>query len=103
MVMPSLKEGFGVAALEAAACGRPVIASDVGGIPEVLVDKETGIMVPVNDVDRLAEAIIMLARDAEMRDEMGRSGYEFVKQNFTWEMSLDMMTALYRKVLDECQ
>jgi len=101
MVMPSVKEAFGVAALESLACGRPVVASKVGGIPEVLVDNETGILVDKGDPDKLAAAIIRLARDAALRERMGRAGHQFVKDNFTWERSLDLMVDVYNRVLHE--
>ena len=101
VVMPSLSESFGVAALEAGACGRPVVASRVGGIPEVVVDGKTGLLVPPGDADALAGAILRLADDREKMAAMGRQGYEFVRENFTWEESLDMMAALYEWVIDE--
>ncbi len=101
LVMPSMKEAFGVVVLEAGACRRPVIASSVGGVPEVLVDGKTGILVDKGDVDQLAEAIIRLAEDAALRDKMGLAAYEFVRDNYTWEKSLDMMTDLYERLLHE--
>ncbi len=105
MVMPSVmdSESFGVAALEASACGRPVIASNVGGVPEVVVNGKTGILVPPNDPHKLAEAIIRLAQDAETREKMGKTGYEFVKQHYSWERSLDMMCDLYERLINENQ
>jgi len=101
MVMPSLMEAFGVAALEASACGRPVIASNVGGVPEVVKDGITGILVPPNDPHQLAEAIIRLVQDAEVREKMGKAGYEFVKERYSWERSLDMMSDLYERLIYE--
>ena len=101
MVMPSLTEAFGVAALEASACGRPVIASNVGGVPEVVLDGTTGILVPPKDPDKLAQAIINLAQDADTREKMGKAGYEFVKQRYSWEGSLDMMCDLYERLINE--
>lgn len=101
MVMPSLIEAFGVAALEASACGRPVIASNVGGVAEVVLDGTTGILVPSKNSHKLAEAIIRLARDAEAREKMGKAGYEFVKKHYSWERSLDMMSDLYERLIDE--
>jgi len=103
MVMPSVmdSESFGVAALEASACGRPVIASNVGGVPEVVLDGTTGILVPPKDPDKLAKAIIKLAQDVEVREKMGRAGYEFVKQRYSWERSLDMMCDLYERLINE--
>jgi glycosyltransferase involved in cell wall biosynthesis len=101
MVMPSLVEGFGVASLEAAACGRPVIASNVGGVPEVVQDGRTGILVPPGDHRRLAEAIVKLSGDAQLCRQMGQAGHRFVKENYSWEKSLDMMCSLYDKLIHE--
>jgi glycosyltransferase involved in cell wall biosynthesis len=100
MVMPSVTESFGVAALEASACGRPVVASNVGGIPEVLRDGVTGVLVPPRDVNRLAEAIIRLAQDRQLCERMGLAGHQFVKDNYTWDRSLDMMSSLYDRLID---
>ncbi|UCD64018.1 MAG: glycosyltransferase [Candidatus Zixiibacteriota bacterium] len=99
MVMPSLSESFGVAVLETAACARPAIASDVGGVPEVLQDGKTGLLVPAGAVDPLAEAINRLAEDVDLRFALGLAGRRFVKENFDWQKSLDMMTALYDRLL----
>lgn len=103
MVMPSVleSESFGVAVLEASACCRAVIASDVGGVPEVLVDSKTGFLVPKGDVNKLAATIIKLANDVSMMKKMGEAGYCFVKENYDWEKSLDMMTGLYERLLHE--
>lgn len=101
MVMPSLQESFGVAALEAGACGRPVIATRVGGIPEIVLNNRTGLLVPPNDVEALAEAIVKLAKDEELRRAMGKAAYEFVRDNYSWEKSLDQMCGIYERVLNE--
>jgi len=99
LVMPSLEEAFGVVALEASACGRPVITSDVGGTSEVVIDGQTGVLVPPGDVSALAKAIVKLARDRQRCEQMGQAGYEFVKKNYLWERSLDLMDALYQRVI----
>jgi glycosyltransferase involved in cell wall biosynthesis len=101
MVMPSLWESFGVAVLDASASGRAVIASNAGGIPEVLVNGETGILVPPDDHKALAEAIIRLGRDRDLTARMGKAGHEFVKNNYAWDKSLDMMTELYERLIYE--
>lgn len=101
MVMPSLREAFGVAALETGACGRPVIATRVGGIPEVVLNGRTGILVPPDDVDALATAITAMAADTAMRQGMGQAAYEYVRDNYAWNKSLDMMTSLYERLIDE--
>ncbi|MCP4685833.1 MAG: glycosyltransferase family 4 protein [bacterium] len=100
MVMPSLEEAFGVAALEASACGRPVVASNVGGTSEVVVDGQTGLMVPPGDVPALAEAIVKLARDRKACEQMGQAGREFVKEKYLWDRSLDLMDALYDRMIN---
>ncbi|PWB75289.1 hypothetical protein C3F09_02710 [candidate division GN15 bacterium] len=101
MVMPSLREAFGVAALEAGACGRPIIASRVGGVPEVILNGRTGLLVPPDDVDALATAITTLAADAAMRQTMGQAAFEYVRDNYSWNKSLDQMTTLYERLIDE--
>jgi len=101
MVMPSVmdSESFGVAVLEASACGRPVIASRVGGVPEVLADGRTGMLVPPRDVEALSAAIIGLVRDAGIRQEMGRAGHLFARDEYSWDRSLDQMSDLYERLI----
>ncbi|MCX6829226.1 MAG: glycosyltransferase [candidate division Zixibacteria bacterium] len=99
MVMPSLAESFGVAALEGAAVGLPVIASDVGGIPEVVEDGETGILVRPGDPESLAEAIMKLASDVELRKRMGKAGKEMVGRKYRWQASIDQMVQLYERLM----
>lgn len=99
MVMPSREEAFGVAVLEAAACGRPTIASRVGGVPEVLRDGETGLLVPPGDETALAEAILRLARDPETCRRMGEAGRLLVQEKYLWGHSLDRMTQLYESMI----
>jgi glycosyltransferase involved in cell wall biosynthesis len=98
-VMPSRAEGFGVAALEAAATELPVVASRVHGIPDVVSDGVTGLLVPPGNVPALAEAIGRLASDAELRTAMGRAGRAFVEQRYRWEDNCAQMESLYRRVL----
>ena len=99
MVMPSVmeSESFGVAVLEASAVGLPVIASNIGGVPGVLKDGETGILVPPGDVSKLADTIIRLADNAEVQKKMGEAGRKFVADNYRWDKCLDKMSALYEK------
>ncbi len=101
VVMPSLREAFGVAALDAAAAGRPVVATNVGGIPEAVVHGKTGLLVPAGDDAKLAEAILELAGDPKKLAAMGRAGYEFVRQEYSWEKSLDKMIDLYERLVHE--
>ena len=87
LVMPSRMESFGVAALEASACARPVIASDVGGVPEVVVDGRTGILVKPGNVEALADAIVRLANSRETMIQMGLEGRKFWKRNIVGKIT----------------
>lgn len=100
MVMPTIaREAFGVAVLEASACARPTIATRVGGVPEVLRDGETGILVPPEDVSALAGAILSLATDRKRCASLGLAAREFVQTHYDWQKSLDMMCDVYEQVL----
>lgn len=99
LAMPSRSESFGVAALEAAACGRPTVATRVGGIPEVVDDGVSGLLVAPGAVDQLAEALVRLAGEREMLAAMGEAARKLAEERFDWQRSLDMMTALYDRVL----
>jgi glycosyltransferase involved in cell wall biosynthesis len=99
MVMPSLQESFGVAVLEASAVGLPVIAGDVGGVPEVLISEKTGILVSPGNVDELSRAIIRLAENADLRKRMGLDGRKMVAEKFRWEICLDKMSELYERLI----
>ena len=81
-VLPSLEEGFPIAALDAMAAGVPVVASAVGGVPELIEDGKTGWLVRPRDVGALAGHIRLLTGSSEMRGRMGRAGYERVRTQF---------------------
>lgn len=97
--MPSRRESFGLSALEASACGVPVVASDIGGVPEVVRHGETGLLVPAGDVDALAVALRQLVQDAQRRRAMGAAGRRFVTERFEWSRCLGAMEQVYRGVL----
>lgn len=98
-VMPSTcQEAFGVAAIEAQACGVPVIASNSGGIPEAVLDGETGILAEPGNINQLAEAIEMLLDDEELRMRMSENAVEWSK-NFEWETSVSSMIEAYETLL----
>ena len=85
LAMPSLYEGLGVAALEAMAAGRPVVATRVGGLPESVVDGTTGFLVPPRNPAALAEAITKFIQSPSLAQKMGSSGRERVRQQFSLE------------------
>ena len=99
--MPSTWEGFGVAALEAEAMELPVVASNVHGIPDVVEDGVSGILVPPKDVDALVAAILRLLRDGEERRRMGHAGRELVACRYSWTDSTRRMEALYEELTRE--
>jgi glycosyltransferase involved in cell wall biosynthesis len=89
-VCPSVwNEPFGLTNLEAMAAGKPVVASRVGGIPEVVQDGETGILVPPKDTSKLANAISSLIRDKDARKRMGAKGSEAVRTRFSLDSMVD--------------
>ncbi|MBF6600346.1 MAG: glycosyltransferase [Dehalococcoidia bacterium] len=93
--MPSTWEGFGVSAIEASAMELPVVASDIHGIPDVVVDGVTGILVPPAAPPALAAAVERLARDASLRRAMGAAGRAFVAEHYRWQDNAAAMEALY--------
>lgn len=95
---PSHRESFGVAALEASACGLPVVASKVGGLRETIEDQATGILVPQEDTEALRNAIKQLAESAELRKRMGELGRQKVQKEYEWSNNVEQMKALYESI-----
>jgi L-malate glycosyltransferase len=98
-VMSSITEGLGTSLLDAMACGRPVVATSVGGIPEVVVDGETGLLVPPRDAAALADAIGRLLADPQLRQRMGAAGLQRVTERFTSEIMVRNTERMYRRIL----
>jgi len=99
-VMPSISEGFGVAAVEAQAMEIPVVATKVGGIPEVVLDGETGLLVELGNSEQLAQAILTLIENPTLRKQMGERGRRHVLANYRWEDNAALMDDLYKSVLN---
>lgn len=97
--MPSTWEGFGVSALEASAMRLPVVASNVHGIPDVVLDGETGILTPPTDVAAIAAAIARLAGDAALRDRLADAGRRYVEREYRWQDNAALMANLYDEML----
>lgn len=98
-VNPSRAESFGVAALEAAASGLPVVASRVGGLPEIVLDGETGVLVPPEDPAALAEALAALIREPERRRALGRAARARAVDRYDWRACAGAMERLYAALL----
>jgi glycosyltransferase involved in cell wall biosynthesis len=98
-VIPSLEEGFGIPAAEAMGCEIPVVATDAGGLPEVVADGVTGFVVPKGDADALAKSIDCLLADAELRKRMGKAGRIRAVERFDWDRSVSQFESVYAKVL----
>jgi glycosyltransferase involved in cell wall biosynthesis len=98
-VQPSLCEALGFAILEASAVGVPVIASDVGGPAECVVDNETGFLVPSRDPDALREALSTLISDEAKRVRMASAGSRLVREKFRDDQMVNATLSVYRKLL----
>lgn len=98
-VFPSVKEGLGIALLEALAAGRACVASDVGGIGDILRRDSCGVLVPGGDPRAIAEAVIRLLEDPAGRAEMGRRGRRVVGEKFSLDMMAERMAGLYMEIV----
>lgn len=99
LLLPSASESFGLAALEAMACEVPVIATRVGGLPEVVRHGETGYLVDLADVDSMAERAVEILSDPEKTRDMGSRGRELAVSRFNTDRIIPLYIALYESVL----
>jgi glycosyltransferase involved in cell wall biosynthesis len=99
VALTSASEGTPVTIIEALAAGRPVVATDVGGVPDVVDEGESGFLVAPGDTEALAERLELLARDPERRASMGAAGRERVLRRYAVERLVDDVDALYRELL----
>ncbi|MGQ0572516.1 MAG: glycosyltransferase, partial [Armatimonadota bacterium] len=97
-VVPSHWETFGNVCLEAMACGRPVIASRVGGLPEAVEDGRTGVLVPPGDADALAAQILRLLRDRHTREALGSAARRAAESQFRPDVIAGQMAAFLDSV-----
>jgi D-inositol-3-phosphate glycosyltransferase len=102
VVMPSFYESFGMVALEAMACGTPVVASQVGGLAFLVQDGITGFTVPVDDPEALAERLTELVQDHQLRHTMSTQAVALAHQ-FGWERIAERVIALYENVIAKGQ
>jgi L-malate glycosyltransferase len=99
-LMPSGNESFGLSALEAMACGLPVVSSDAGGLPELNIDGETGFVVPIADTEALAERTIQLLTDRKLYARVAKAAYNRATKEFAKERIVPIYEAVYEQVLN---
>ena len=100
-VLPSAVEAFGIAVIEAMACEKPIIATNLGPFPEIIRDGETGLLVPLHSRDDLADAIIELALDEGKRKEMGKMARKDVEERFDINKIADDYLRVYKELLNK--
>jgi glycosyltransferase involved in cell wall biosynthesis len=98
--LPSLQESFGVAAVEASACELPLVVSNVGGLPEVVKDGETGFVVEPKNIEKLADRLYDLVINPELRLKMGKNGRHFVSSFYNWEDNVTKMENVYNDLVN---
>jgi glycosyltransferase involved in cell wall biosynthesis len=101
VAIPSLSESASYVAMEALLLRRAVVASDVGGLPDTIIDGETGLLVPPRDEDALARAMERLLDDADLRERLGATGRQHVLASFDIARSIDALENTYMAALDE--
>lgn len=99
--IPSIREGFGVVSLEAQACGIPVIASNVGGLPETVLEGKTGFLVPPKNSVTIAEKILFLYQNPKIRLSMGESSVLFVKKYYNWLNNIKKIEKVYYSFINK--
>jgi D-inositol-3-phosphate glycosyltransferase len=100
LVMPSLYESFGMVALEAMACGTPVIASEVGGLGYLVQNALTGYTIPDSDPDELCSKLSILLNNAQLREEMGLRASEYAL-NYDWQKITEKIINVYKDLIDK--
>ena len=101
VVLPSLKEATSIAGLEAMASGKPLVGTNVGGIPQIITEGETGILVPPKNPEALGRAIVYLLTNNEKRIEIGLNARKRVETEFSWEVIAKKTMRIYELVLQE--
>ena len=98
-VLPSYYEGFPVSVLEAMASGCVVVASEVGGIPDVVTDGETGILIPPKDPEMLKNAVLKVMNDRTLADKLRVSAFKKVRENYSSSTSVERLVNIYNSLV----
>jgi glycosyltransferase involved in cell wall biosynthesis len=101
MCLPSRREPFGLVYVEAALAGKPVIACDAGGAPEIVAHGETGLLVSPSNVEQLAGAIFTLLDNRDAAASMGRRGRELALERYNWPRYIERLRAVYERVIGD--
>ena len=99
-VVPSRLEGFGLTILEAMAAGKPVVATNIGAIPEIMKNKENGILVELNDINGMSNAIYTFLQDEKLAEKVGKRNVNYVKEKFSWEKNAKETELLYMQLAE---
>lgn len=101
LVLPSLSEGRPNVVLEAMACEVPVVATAVGGTPELVKDGEVGFLIPPKSPESIAQKVLLLLRDKKLREKLGRNGRRFImEEGLTWESCAQKFSEIYRSLIE---
>ncbi|OGO21394.1 MAG: hypothetical protein A2144_00290 [Chloroflexi bacterium RBG_16_50_9] len=101
VVLTSLSEGCPIVVLEASACGIPVIASRVGGVPDIVEDGKTGIVISPRNITELKQALIKMMNNPLLRVEMGKRARERIEQGFTWDKTCSRLEEFYLELIKQ--
>jgi glycosyltransferase involved in cell wall biosynthesis len=99
-VCPSRLEGFGLTVLEAMAAGKPIVASSVGAIPELVQDNENGFLVSSENPNDMAERILRILGDTNLRDRFSRNNLNRIRDKYTWGRCAEMTLGAYDQLLE---
>jgi glycosyltransferase involved in cell wall biosynthesis len=97
-VLPTYYEAFPKVVVEAMACGKPVVATRTGGIPELVKDGETGFLVPFGSPEAISEKLMQLLGDTELKTGMGKRGRETIEKQFTWRAVAERTKSAYDEI-----